>query len=167
MCLLCDEIVKMQSGGEILAAYLTAQLAILPDNIELAKSAVKNAPLQAIVWINLARALIMNKQFEQALIALNSCPAHALTTDNDEIGIVLTEHVYINTKEDNDWSWKQTVHCSYLRAPFILRNDKVRRIYAMLVEMVNELGWDTFLDLRDSIFFTVKDKTESTVKESG
>ena len=32
-------------------------------------------------------------------------------------------------------------------------------IYGMLVEMVNELGWDAFLGLRDSIFFTVKDRT--------
>ena len=165
MCLLCDEIVKMQHAGETLAAYLTAQLAILPDDVELARSAVQNAPLQAIVWINLARALIMNKQFEQALVALNMCPAHVLTTDSDEIGIVLTENVYINTKEDNELVLEANSPLQLLRAPFILRNDKVRRIYAMLVEMVNELGWDTFLDLRDSIFFTVRDKTELPVKE--
>ena len=162
--LLCDEIVKMQNGGEILAAHLTAQLDMLPGNIELARNAVRNAPLQAIVWINLARAFIMNKQFEQALIALNSCPAHGLTTDNDEIGIVLTEHVYINTKEENDLVLDASSPLQLLRAPFILRNDKVRRIYTMLVEMVSELGWDTFLDLRDSIFLTLRDKTGSTIK---
>lgn len=167
MHLLCEEIVKMQREGEILAAYLTAQLDVLPESIELARNAVMNAPSQAIVWINLSRAFIMNKRFEQALIALNSCPAYALTTHSDEIGIVLTEHVYINTKEEKDLALEVDSPLQLLKTPFILKNDEVRRIYAMLVEMVNELGWDTFLDLRDSIFFTLKDKTESTTKEDG
>ena len=54
------------------------------------------------VWINLTVHSCTNKQFEQALIALNSCPAYALITDSDEIGMALTEHVYINTKEEKD-----------------------------------------------------------------
>lgn len=152
--LLCSAISKEQAGDnpEMLAAHLHHQLRLLggstDDSIDiasLAKEAVRHAPLEPAVWIGLARVYLDRMHYDLALLALNSCPSHALAW-----------HHHARDKR----SLESNLHD--------LRSVHIKAIYDMLARISEALGWQTFMQLRDDLFITCTPPEDALLRtESG
>lgn len=147
--LLCDAIIEEQQLGdnpEILAVYLHHQLRLLSngsandtiDLVSLAKETVRRAPLEPAIWIGLACVYVDRKHYDLALLALNSCPSHALAS-------------YQYTRDK----------CNLENDMYDLRDVHVKAIYGMLARINEELGWQSFMQLRDELFITYKPQEDA------
>ncbi|KIJ63029.1 hypothetical protein HYDPIDRAFT_168637 [Hydnomerulius pinastri MD-312] len=126
--------------------------------LKLAKEAVNCAPSEFVTWEKLTDLYIDTKDYESALLTLNSCPmftfngrdAHrAIPTSRvhlpfkRQIGDILPEK--LKTEDDE-------ADPALLRLPAPGLRGTWARAYSLLTRLVSEIGWDELLKTRSSVF---------------
>ncbi|TFL00918.1 chaps family protein [Pterulicium gracile] len=126
--------------------------------LQLARQAVNCAPSEFVTWEKLAEMYIDLKQYESALLTLNSCPmftyngkdAHRALTPakvhlpfSKPIGEILPDR----TRNDED-----DADPALLRLPAPALRGTWARAYALLTRLVSQIGWDELLKTRSAVF---------------
>ncbi|KAF9226268.1 chaps-domain-containing protein [Gyrodon lividus] len=126
--------------------------------VKLAREAVNCAPSEFVTWEKLTELYIDTKDYDSALLTLNSCPmftyngrdAHrAIPTSRihlpfkREIGDILPEK---QKTEDDE------ADPALLRLPAPGLRGTWARAYSLLTRLVSEVGWDELLKTRSSVF---------------
>ncbi|KAF9236058.1 Chs5p-Arf1p-binding proteins-domain-containing protein [Melanogaster broomeanus] len=126
--------------------------------LKLAKQAVNCAPSEFVTWEKLTELYIETKDYESALLTLNSCPMftyngrdahHTVPTSRvhlpfkRQIGDILPEKV--KTEDDE-------ADPALLRLPAPGLRGTWARAYTLLTRLVSEIGWDELLKTRSSVF---------------
>lgn len=131
--------VATQVNGDPSNASKLACLAakLLPDDEELGRHALRLAALVPSAWIHYSLVMAERHLFREALLTLNSCPSQELLSHRNN------SHPLASVEEGP---------MSLLQAPQLLLNEHLEGAYAVLIQIVQSLGWEPFLQLRDSIF---------------
>ncbi|KAH7924382.1 chaps-domain-containing protein [Leucogyrophana mollusca] len=126
--------------------------------VKLAREAVNCAPSEFVTWEKLTELYIDTKDFESALLTLNSCPmftfngrdAHRVLAParvhlpfKRQIGDILPEK---QKNEDDE------ADPALLRLPAPGLRGTWARAYSLLTRLVSEIGWDELLKTRSSVF---------------
>ncbi|KAJ3784458.1 Chs5p-Arf1p-binding proteins-domain-containing protein [Lentinula aff. detonsa] len=126
--------------------------------VKLARQAVNCAPSEFVTWEKLTECWIDLREFESALLTLNSCPmftfngrdAHRNLTPARvhlpfarPIGEILPDRV--KTEDDE-------ADPALLRLPAPGLRGTWARAYALLTRLVSQIGWDELLKTRSSVF---------------
>ncbi|KAG2152673.1 Chs5p-Arf1p-binding proteins-domain-containing protein [Suillus bovinus] len=126
--------------------------------LKLAKEAVNCAPSEFVTWEKLTELYIDIKDYESALLTLNSCPmftfngrdAHRALVPakvhlpfQRQIGDILPE----KTKSDDD-----VADPALLRLPAPGLRGTWARAYSLLTRLVSDIGWDELLKTRSVVF---------------
>ncbi|OAX33542.1 chaps-domain-containing protein, partial [Rhizopogon vinicolor AM-OR11-026] len=126
--------------------------------LKLAKEAVNCAPSEFVTWEKLTELYIDTKDYESALLTLNSCPmftfngrdAHRALAParinlpfKRQIGDILPE----KTKTDDD-----AADPALLRLPAPGLRGTWARAYSLLTRLVSDIGWDELLKTRSAVF---------------
>jgi tetratricopeptide (TPR) repeat protein len=126
--------------------------------LKLAREAVNCAPSEFVTWEKLTELYIDIKDYESALLTLNSCPmftfngrdAHRALVPakvhlpfQRQIGDILPE----KTKSDDD-----VADPALLRLPAPGLRGTWARAYSLLTRLVSDIGWDELLKTRSVVF---------------
>ncbi|KAG1840843.1 Chs5p-Arf1p-binding proteins-domain-containing protein [Suillus subalutaceus] len=126
--------------------------------LKLAREAVNCAPSEFVTWEKLTELYIDTKDYESALLTLNSCPmftfngrdAHRALVPakvhlpfQRQIGDILPE----KTKSDDD-----VADPALLRLPAPGLRGTWARAYSLLTRLVADIGWDELLKTRSVVF---------------
>ncbi|KIK93063.1 hypothetical protein PAXRUDRAFT_829374 [Paxillus rubicundulus Ve08.2h10] len=126
--------------------------------VKLAKEAVNCAPSEFVTWEKLTELYIETKDYDSALLTLNSCPmftfngrdAHRTIPTSRvhlpfqrQIGDILPEK--LKTEDDE-------ADPALLRLPAPGLRGTWARAYSLLTRLVSEIGWDELLKSRSSVF---------------
>lgn len=126
--------------------------------LKLAREAVNCAPSEFVTWEKLTELYIDTKDYESALLTLNSCPmftfngrdAHRALVPakvhlpfQRQIGDILPE----KTKNDDD-----VADPALLRLPAPGLRGTWARAYSLLTRLVSDIGWDELLKTRSVVF---------------
>lgn len=126
--------------------------------LKLAKEAVNCAPSEFVTWEKLTELYIDSKDYESALLTLNSCPmftfngrdAHRALVPakvhlpfQRQIGDILPE----KTKSEDD-----AADPALLRLPAPGLRGTWARAYSLLTRLVSDIGWDELLKTRSVVF---------------
>ncbi|KAG1819354.1 Chs5p-Arf1p-binding proteins-domain-containing protein [Suillus variegatus] len=126
--------------------------------LKLAKEAVNCAPSEFVTWEKLTELYIDTKDYESALLTLNSCPmftfngrdAHRALVPakvhlpfQRQIGDILPE----KTKSEDD-----VADPALLRLPAPGLRGTWARAYSLLTRLVSDIGWDELLKTRSVVF---------------
>ncbi|KAG2058230.1 chaps-domain-containing protein [Suillus hirtellus] len=126
--------------------------------LKLAKEAVNCAPSEFVTWEKLTELYIDTKDYESALLTLNSCPmftfngrdAHRTLVPakvhlpfQRQIGDILPE----KTKSEDD-----VADPALLRLPASGLRGTWARAYSLLTRLVSDIGWDELLKTRSVVF---------------
>ncbi|KZT00654.1 chaps-domain-containing protein [Laetiporus sulphureus 93-53] len=126
--------------------------------LKLAKQAVNCAPSEFVTWEKLTELYIDLKQYESALLTLNSCPMFTYN-GRDAHRNLQASKVHLPPKgqiveilperaktEDDD------ADPALLRLPAPGLRGTWARAYALLTRLVSQIGWDELLKTRSSVF---------------
>lgn len=126
--------------------------------LKLAREAVNCAPSEFVTWEKLTELYIDTKDYESALLTLNSCPmftfngrdAHRALVPakvhlpfQRQIGDILPE----KTKSEDD-----VADAALLRLPAPGLRGTWARAYSLLTRLVSVIGWDELLKTRSVVF---------------
>ncbi|KAG2071421.1 chaps-domain-containing protein [Suillus decipiens] len=126
--------------------------------LKLAREAVNCAPSEFVTWEKLTELYIDTKDYESALLTLNSCPmftfngrdAHRALVPakvhlpfQRQIGDILPE----KTKSEDD-----VADPALLRLPAPGLRGTWARAYSLLTRLVSDIGWDELLKTRSVVF---------------
>ncbi|KAG1815051.1 Chs5p-Arf1p-binding proteins-domain-containing protein [Suillus subaureus] len=119
--------------------------------LKLAREAVNCAPSEFVTWEKLTELYIDIKDYESALLTLNSCPmftfngrdAHLHLPFQRQIGDILPEKI----KSDDD-----VADPALLRLPAPGLRGTWARAYSLLTRLVSDIGWDELLKTRSVVF---------------
>ncbi|KAG2138557.1 Chs5p-Arf1p-binding proteins-domain-containing protein [Suillus clintonianus] len=126
--------------------------------LKLAREAVNCAPSEFVTWEKLTELYIDTKDYESALLTLNSCPmftfngrdAHRALVPakvhlpfKRQIGDILPE----KTKSEDD-----VADPALLRLPAPGLRGTWARAYSLLTRLVSDIGWDELLKTRSVVF---------------
>lgn len=124
------------------------------EAVQVAKLAVKAAPIDYLSWAWLARAHILARDYPAALIALNNCPVTLPPLPEPmRLGPVL--RAWIPRRDDAIADHVSAVPAKEsvlerLRAPAL--RGALKEIYSVLVALLQAVGWDDLLALRSRVF---------------
>ncbi|KAG1741570.1 Chs5p-Arf1p-binding proteins-domain-containing protein [Suillus paluster] len=126
--------------------------------LKLAREAVNCAPSEFVTWEKLTELYMDTKDYESALLTLNSCPmftfngrdAHRVLAPakvhlpfKRQIGDILPE----KTKSEDD-----VADPALLRLPAPGLRGTWARAYSLLTRLVSDIGWDELLKTRSAVF---------------
>jgi len=126
--------------------------------VKLARQAVNCAPSEFVTWEKLAELYIDLRQYESALLTLNSCPMFTFNGRDAHrtlpalkvhlpfqrpIGEILPDRH--KTEDDEAEAALQRLPAPGLRGTWA-------RAYALLTRLVSQIGWDELLKTRSQVF---------------
>ncbi|KAG6811282.1 hypothetical protein H0H92_008195 [Tricholoma furcatifolium] len=139
--------------------------------VKLARQAVNCAPSEFVTWEKLTELYIDLKQYESALLTLNSCPMFTYNGRDAHrplpaakihlpftrsIGEILPERS--RTEDDEADPALQRLPAPGLRGTWA-------RAYALLARLVSQIGWDELLKTRSAVFVMEEEYRMQKAKE--
>lgn len=128
---------------------------------KLAKQAVNCAPSEFVTWAKLTEVNIELKQYEEALLTLNSCPMFTYN-ERDLHRMPTPSRTHLPTKAFiSDSGILQSLESSeqdneaelaLLRLPAPNLRGTFKRAYELLASLVGQIGWDELLKARSEVF---------------
>ncbi|KAK9458161.1 Chs5p-Arf1p-binding proteins-domain-containing protein [Dipodascopsis uninucleata] len=150
--------------------------------LQTAKRAVDSAPSEFGPWARLVKVYIKLKDFQSALLTLNSCPMFPYqNVDLHRMPVaqrvhlpipgegVLPEIVSDGQPGENE---NTSVDTALLRLPAASLRGTFARAYELLIEIVHETGWDALLKYRSRVFImeeeyrSIKTDTNGSTKKA-
>lgn len=126
--------------------------------LKLAKEAVNCAPSEFVTWEKLTELYIDGKDYESALLTLNSCPMFTYN-GRDTHRAIPTSRVNIPVKRqisdllpEKQRTEDDEADPALLRLPAPGLRGTWARAYALLTRLVSEIGWDELLKTRSAVF---------------
>ncbi|KAJ3143095.1 hypothetical protein HK100_011394 [Physocladia obscura] len=152
----------------------------LDTAVTLAKLAVVAAPSEYVTWAKLTQVYIALRDFESALLALNSCPMFSYCERDsqrmppparthlplrpdprpDELATALPTSggssggigSLANSADELSDPRENQVHPELARLPALSLRGTFSSAYALLIQIVGETGWDELLKFRSRVF---------------
>lgn len=138
--------------------------------LQLAQTAVSLAPSEFCTWAKLTEVYMDLKDYESALLTLNSCPMFTYV-EKDAHRMPTPARVHIPLKPDpsnpkqanlpgdingtlfdeNDPK-ENEVHPELIQLPSLNLRGTFKKAYALIIRMVSEIGWDDLLKFRSTVF---------------
>ncbi|OCH91280.1 chaps-domain-containing protein [Obba rivulosa] len=126
--------------------------------LKLARHAVNCAPSEFVTWEKLTELYIDLRQYESALLTLNSCPMFTYNGRDGHRNLpparvhlppkgAITEILPERTKTEDD-----EADPALLRLPAPGLRGTWARAYALLTRLVSQIGWDELLKTRSAVF---------------
>ncbi|EMD34713.1 hypothetical protein CERSUDRAFT_116901 [Gelatoporia subvermispora B] len=126
--------------------------------LKLARHAVNCAPSEFVTWEKLTDLYIDLRQYESALLTLNSCPMFTYNGRDAHRNLpparvhlppkgAITEILPERTKTEDD-----EADPALLRLPAPGLRGTWARAYALLARLVSQIGWDELLKTRSAVF---------------
>ncbi|KAF8480419.1 Chs5p-Arf1p-binding proteins-domain-containing protein [Russula ochroleuca] len=126
--------------------------------LKLARQAVNCAPSEFVTWEKLTDIYIDLREYESALLTLNSCPmftfngrdAHRILTASRlhlPVNVAVAEILPEREKTDDD-----EADSALQRLPAPGLRGTWARAYALLTRLVSQIGWDELLKTRSAVF---------------
>ncbi|KAI6007872.1 Chs5p-Arf1p-binding proteins-domain-containing protein [Pisolithus marmoratus] len=126
--------------------------------LKLAKEAVNCAPSEFVTWEKLTELYIEMKDYESALLTLNSCPMFTYN-GRDAHRLIPTSRVHLPLKRqisdilpERQKLEDDEADPALLRLPAPGLRGTWARAYALLTRLVSEIGWDELLKTRSAVF---------------
>lgn len=128
--------------------------------LECAKRAVNSAPSEFTTWERLAQVYLKLEEYELALLSLNSCPMFTYQ-DRDlpkmpmptKMHLPVLPESVLDEMNDEHYDPKQDViDPTLLKLPAASLKGTFAKAYKILTEITNQIGWDTLLKYRSSVF---------------
>ncbi|KAG6332268.1 hypothetical protein ID866_6817 [Astraeus odoratus] len=126
--------------------------------LKLAKEAVNCAPSEFVTWEKLTELYIDAKDYESALLTLNSCPMFTYN-GKDAHRAIPTSRVHLPSKRqiedllpEKQKTEDDEADPALLRLPAPGLRGTWARAYALLTRLVSEIGWDELLKTRSAVF---------------
>ncbi|KAI6158079.1 Chs5p-Arf1p-binding proteins-domain-containing protein [Pisolithus tinctorius] len=126
--------------------------------LKLAKEAVNCAPSEFVTWEKLTELYIETKDYESALLTLNSCPMFTYN-GRDTHRAIPTSRVHLPTKRqisdilpERQKLEDDEADPALLRLPAPGLRGTWARAYVLLTRLVSEIGWDELLKTRSAVF---------------
>ncbi|KAH7882320.1 Chs5p-Arf1p-binding proteins-domain-containing protein [Phlebopus sp. FC_14] len=126
--------------------------------LKLAKEAVNCAPSEFVTWEKLTDLYIDTKDYESALLTLNSCPMFTFN-GRDAHRAIPTSRVHLPFKRqlgdilpEKQKTEDDEADPALLRLPAPGLRGTWARAYSLLTRLVSEIGWDELLKTRSSVF---------------
>ncbi|KAL4073639.1 Chs5p-Arf1p-binding proteins-domain-containing protein [Scleroderma yunnanense] len=126
--------------------------------LKLAKEAVNCAPSEFVTWEKLTELYIDKKDYESALLTLNSCPMFTYN-GRDSHRAIPTSRVHIPLKRqisdllpEKQRTEDDEADPALLRLPAPALRGTWARAYALLTRLVSDIGWDELLKTRSAVF---------------
>ncbi|KAA8892744.1 Chs5p-Arf1p-binding proteins-domain-containing protein [Sphaerosporella brunnea] len=142
--------------------------------LECAKRAVNSAPSEFTTWERLAQVYLKLEQYELALLTLNSCPMFTFQ-DRDVPKMppankmhlpVLQESVLEEMNEEHYDPKHDQVDPLLLKLPAAHLKGTFAKAYKILTEITSQIGWDTLLKCRSSVFVMEEEYREEKKNSS-
>lgn len=142
--------------------------------LECAKRAVNSAPGEFTAWERLARVYLKLEQYELALLTLNSCPMFTyqdrdipkMPTPSKMHLPILQEAMLEEMNEDHFDPKQDIVDPMLLKLPAANLKGTFAKAYKILTEITNQIGWDTLLKCRSSVFVMEEEYREEKKNSS-
>ncbi|KAK9471136.1 Chs5p-Arf1p-binding proteins-domain-containing protein [Dipodascopsis tothii] len=142
--------------------------------LETAKRAVNSAPSEFAPWARLVKVYIELKDYQQALLTLNSCPMFPYQNiDLHRMPVAQRVHlpapaegVLPEVSDENSIIENEAVDPALLRLPAAPLRGTFAKAYALLVEIVHNIGWDALLKYRTRVFI-MEEEYRSLKSEGG
>lgn len=126
--------------------------------LKLVKEAVNCAPSEFVTWEKLTELYIEMKDYESALLTLNSCPMFTYN-GRDNHRSIPTSRVHLPLKRqisdilpERQKLEDDEADPALLRLPAPGLRGTWARAYALLTRLVSEIGWDELLKTRSAVF---------------
>ena len=143
--------------------------------IELAKQAVNSAPSEFVTWAKLADLFADAGDWESALFTLNSCPMFTYNErDLHRLPPAARSHLPVrplvaDSKLLNEFNaMDQEADVALLRLPAPALRGTFAKAYAILVKLVDKIGWDELLRYRSQVFVMEEEyRSRNQIREQG
>ncbi|KAF8840069.1 chaps-domain-containing protein [Paxillus ammoniavirescens] len=126
--------------------------------VKLAKEAVNCAPSEFVTWEKLTELYIETKDYDSALLTLNSCPMFTFN-GRDAHRTIPTSRVHLPFQRqigdilpEKQKTEDDEADPALLRLPAPGLRGTWARAYTLLTRLVSEIGWDELLKTRSSVF---------------
>ncbi|KAG9311813.1 chaps family protein, partial [Chiua virens] len=126
--------------------------------VKLARQAVNCAPSEFVTWEKLTELYIDTKDYESALLTLNSCPMFTYN-GKDVHRPIQTSRVHLPFKRqigeilpEKQKTEDDEADPALLRLPAPGLRGTWARAYSLLTRLVSEIGWDELLKTRSAVF---------------
>ncbi|KIJ15079.1 hypothetical protein PAXINDRAFT_169285 [Paxillus involutus ATCC 200175] len=126
--------------------------------VKLAKEAVNCAPSEFVTWEKLTELYIETKDYDSALLTLNSCPMFTFN-GRDAHRTIPTSRVHLPFQRqigdilpEKQKTEDDEADPALLRLPAPGLRGTWARAYSLLTRLVSEIGWDELLKTRSSVF---------------
>ncbi|KAG8216377.1 Chs5p-Arf1p-binding proteins-domain-containing protein, partial [Butyriboletus roseoflavus] len=126
--------------------------------LKLAKEAVNCAPSEFVTWEKLTELYIDAKDYESALLTLNSCPMFTYN-GKDAHRPIPTSRVHLPFKRqisdilpEKQKTEDDEADPALLRLPAPGLRGTWARAYSLLTRLVSDIGWDELLKTRSAVF---------------
>ncbi|KAF8555507.1 chaps-domain-containing protein [Imleria badia] len=126
--------------------------------LRLAREAVNCAPSEFVTWEKLTELYIDTKDYESALLTLNSCPMFTYN-GKDVHRPIQTSRVHLPLKSqisdilpEKQKTEDDEADPALLRLPSPGLRGTWARAYSLLTRLVSEIGWDELLKTRSAVF---------------
>ncbi|CCX34663.1 Chs5p-Arf1p-binding proteins-domain-containing protein [Pyronema domesticum] len=128
--------------------------------LECAKRAVNSAPSEFTTWERLAQVYLKLEQYELALLTLNSCPMFTyqdrdvpkMPTPSKIHLPILPESVLEEMNDEFMDAKGDPIDTTLLKLPASSLKGTFAKAYKILTEITAQIGWDTLLKCRSSVF---------------
>ncbi|CAG8619896.1 11615_t:CDS:10 [Funneliformis caledonium] len=127
--------------------------------LKLAKQAVNCAPSEFVTWAKLTEVYIELRDYESALLTLNSCPMFTYN-ERDMHRMPSPAKTHLPIKQDiinaglldDDNGRDNEADVALLRLPAPSLRGTFAKAYSLLTSLVAKIGWDELLKCRSSVF---------------